>query len=69
MWRTATTTMSISDVVMLTMDHLIWTQDWPWFANLAFNKGESLQTDMQGCLTFYNTGSDDLLILGVEESE
>ena len=24
MWRTATTTMSISDVVMLTMDHLIW---------------------------------------------
>ena len=40
MWRTATTTMSISDVVMLTMDHLIWTQDWPWFANLAFNKGK-----------------------------
>ena len=52
------------------MDHLIWTQDWPWFANLAFNEEESLQTeDMQGCLTFYNTGSDDVLILGVEESE
>ena len=24
MWRIATTTMPISDVVMLTMDHLIW---------------------------------------------